>query len=89
MYRIPIGIKHRAGKLALPVAPEQWFDVVLEHHSLAVIKLDLPTCVAATQLPPIHRDPCDRLIIATALAHKLPVVTADRRFEAYRVDVLY
>jgi PIN domain nuclease of toxin-antitoxin system len=38
-------------------------------------------------LSPHHGDPFDRLLIAQALTERLPVVTADRRFAAYGVDV--
>jgi PIN domain nuclease of toxin-antitoxin system len=82
-----IGIKYKAGKLRLPVAPQKWFDTILTHHRLDLIDLDLKICVQATELPPIHNDPCDRLIIAAALIHELPVVTADARFSEYGVRV--
>lgn len=78
-----IGIKYKTGKLELPVAPRQWFDTIIEYHQLDLMDLDLKICVRATELPPIHKDPCDRLIIAAALIHKLPVVTADARFSEY------
>ena len=84
-----IGIKCAAGKLTLPARPEEWLEAVLAHHGIAVIPLDLRICVAATQLPTVHRDPCDRLIIATARVHGLPVVTADARFASYGVQVVW
>lgn len=31
-----------------------------------------------------QRDPIDRMIIATALAEEIPVLTSDRRFKSYR-----
>lgn len=43
---------------------------------------------AKTKLPPIHKDLCDRFIIAKALTRGLPVVTADQRFVEYGVEVL-
>jgi PIN domain nuclease of toxin-antitoxin system len=48
----------------------------------------LEICIAAAELPPIHNDPCDRFIIATALHNDSPVVTTDERFEKYGVTVL-
>lgn len=39
----------------------------------------LDTCA----LPPIHADPCDRLIIATAQEQSLPIVTADTIIPRY------
>ena len=38
---------------------------------------------ARSDLAAIHADPCDRLIIATAERHDLPVVTADAMFARY------
>jgi len=83
-----IGLKHRAGKLLLPVPPREWFRRIIEHHGLAVLSLDGDVCIAATELPPIHRDPCDRFIIATAKLRRLAVVTADPRFREYGVEVV-
>ena len=36
----------------------------------------------------VHKDPADRFILATALVGNLPVVTADRRYPQYGVEVL-
>ena len=83
-----IGIKYQAGKLILPASPQKWMDAVLEFHGIGVVNLDLEICTLATELPHIHKDPCDRLIIAAALMNKLPVVTADKRFAEYGVQVL-
>ena len=83
-----IGLKYRAGKLTLPMPPADWLKGVVEHHNLSILDLDLEICVKATELPPIHRDPCDRFIIATALAKGIPVVTVDKRFAQYGVKVL-
>jgi PIN domain nuclease of toxin-antitoxin system len=83
-----IGLKYRMGKLILPLPPENWLEGILDHHDIAVIGLDMATCIKATELPPIHRDPCDRFIIATALLKRMPVVTADTRFSEYGVEVL-
>jgi len=83
-----IGIKHHKGKLSLPVSPADWFKVVVSHHDLHIIPLDLDICIRSTQLPAIHPDPCDRFIIATAEIHKLKVITADPLFAQYGVSVL-
>lgn len=83
-----IGIKYRKGKLELPTLPFDWFNIIVEHHDLQVLPLDLEICIQSTQLPQIHHDPCDRMIIATARIHHLPVVTADPVFEQYDVDTL-
>ena len=83
-----IGIKYRAGKLELPCTPNEWFEKIIEHHDLSVIKVDININIKATELPLIHRDPCDRFLIATALIHDLTVVTADKRFEQYGIKTI-
>ncbi len=83
-----IGIKHLKGKLSLPASPADWFKVVVSHHDLHILPLDLDICLRSTQLPAIHSDPCDRFIIATAEIHKLQVITADPLFTQYGVAVL-
>ena len=83
-----VGIKYRAGKLKLPVPPSQWMAGIMEHHEIAAIDLTSEICLRASELPPIHGDPCDRFIIATALLKNAPVVTADKHFHQYGVDVL-
>lgn len=42
----------------------------------------------AVNLPETHRDPADRFIIASALLDGLSVVTTDRRFREYGVNVI-
>ncbi len=83
-----IGIKCNAGKLELPAPPQQWLDIILQFHHIEVIPLSLAICTFSTELPAIHKDPCDRFIIATALNLKMPVVTVDKRFPEYGVDIV-
>jgi PIN domain nuclease of toxin-antitoxin system len=82
-----ITLKAAKGKLELPLPVEKWFERVAEHHGLTVLPLGLEVCIAAAQLPPIHDDPFDRFIIATAKLNNLTVVTSDERFEEYGLTV--
>lgn len=83
-----IGIKYRSGKLHLPAKPDKWLSLAMEFHQLEVIELDVEICLRASQLPPIHKDPCDRFIIAAAQLRRMPVVTRDRRFAEYGIKVV-
>lgn len=85
---LEIGLKCKAGKLTLPATPQTWFDAVMEQHSIEILPLDLSICILSTQLPAIHGDPCDRIIIATAQMKNLSVVTTDAQFESYGVPVI-
>ena len=41
------------------------------------------------ELPLHHSDPFDRVIIAQAQIEGIPIVTADRQFEAYDVKIVW
>jgi PIN domain nuclease of toxin-antitoxin system len=83
-----VALKHRAGKLDLPATPDEWFSTVVAHHGLTVLDLALADALRAPQLPDVHRDPCDRFILAAALRLSIAVVTADLRFAPYGVTVI-
>jgi PIN domain nuclease of toxin-antitoxin system len=46
-----IASKVARGKLTLPHAPLEWFENVIEHHSLMVLSRALDVCVTAAGLP--------------------------------------
>jgi PIN domain nuclease of toxin-antitoxin system len=83
-----IGLKFQVGKLNLATTPDKWIKLAVDFHQLETIPLDLEMCLMASQLPPIHKDPCDRFIIAAAKLRSMPVVTTDRRFAEYGIKVL-
>ena len=76
------------GRIDLPCDPKRWYYDVLDKHSLAEIRLSGKIAIASTKLPMLHRDPCDRFIIATAQLEDLPIVTADRKFRKYNVVII-
>jgi PIN domain nuclease of toxin-antitoxin system len=78
-----IAIKVATGKLRLTVPPLRWFEILLEHHELREVPLDAATVCAAAALPPIHRDPFDRAIVALAHATDAIVITSDERIRQY------
>ena len=78
-----IGQKHVAGKLILKQAPDIWFPAMLEHHQLTELPVSSSICTAATALPPLHKDPFDRIIIATALEKQLTILTSDTIIPTY------
>lgn len=82
-----ISIKFYLGKLPLPEPPSVYVPSRLGGmHSLAVTHAH---ALAAGELPPHHRDPFDRLLIAQARLEGMTVLTADRVFARYGVPVIW
>jgi len=85
-----IAIKARSGKLGLPMGAGEWFAKVMRHHGLTEVAVDGAVAAGSVGLPPLHNDPCDRIIIATALRHKMAVVTCDGLIAQYdQVKVIW
>ena len=78
-----VAIKVAAGRLRLSEPPADWFAALLTRHRLREILLDSPTACAAAALPPIHRDPFDRVMVAVAQARALTILTSDRTITKY------
>lgn len=76
-------IKHKSGKLPLPLPPLLWFQKLCALYRLTELPLNTDLLCAAAELPLIHRDPFDRILIATAQAHQLTLITADRIIPTY------
>ena len=56
---------------------------------IRLLPIQLQQVSAVAALPRHHRDPFDRLLLATALAEKLSLVSCDRAFEQYDVTVVW
>jgi PIN domain nuclease of toxin-antitoxin system len=78
-------IKHQIGKLDLPTL-DVASDVVAQGFGLLTIKPE--HLLALTELPVLHRDPFDRLLLAQAKAEGMTVVTTDRIFAEYLPGVI-
>lgn len=78
-----VAIKVAGGKLRLLEPPIHWFRGLAERYDLREAALDAGIACAAAALPPIHRDPFDRVIVALAQAHDLRVLTSDENIPKY------
>ena len=73
-----------AGRLTLAGRLQTWISESMQALLAETISLDHETAVAAYDLPgEFHRDPADRILVATARVHDLTVVTADSRILTY------
>jgi len=80
-------VKYQLGKLPLPQPPDVYLPLQRQRHQIASLPLDEASVCKLAELPPVHRDPFDRILIAQALANNLLIVTADDIFRQYPVPV--
>jgi PIN domain nuclease of toxin-antitoxin system len=83
-----ITIMHGLGRLELPEPPQRWVPHMVRAGAMTTVAVDLDHALAVGALPLHHRDPFDRLLIATAIALDVPILTSDRVFEDYDVEIL-
>lgn len=85
-----IGVKSRKGRLRLPMPLRSWWRTVVDHHGLGEVPIEPDLAIRATELPPLHADPADRLLIATARHLRATLLTPDPLIRAYpEVDVAW
>jgi PIN domain nuclease of toxin-antitoxin system len=81
-------IKHALGKLPLPEPPAAYLPRRREAHRIATLSIEEAALAHLARLPPLHRDPFDRILIAQALQHGLTLATVDDAVRAYAVPLL-
>lgn len=81
-----IAIKYGLGRLDLPEPPARYVPSRIRAIGATALSVDVLDGAAVAELPPLHRDPFDRLLVAQALRHELTVITADAAIRRYDVD---
>lgn len=76
-------IKYQLGKLSFPHSPEIYLAEQRRKHLIKSLVVDENSIAQLINLPSLHRDPFDRLLISQALQHELIMVTEDRAMLAY------
>jgi PIN domain nuclease of toxin-antitoxin system len=77
-------------RIILPLAPFKWYSDAIRLHGIKELPVTGEIASCSGILPQIHKDPCDRIIIATAMLNRMKVLTADAVFREYgRVTVIW
>lgn len=66
-------------RIAIDVPALDWLHEVITLPRVALFPLTIDVAAAAAKLRDPIRDPADRLIVATALQMRVPLVTADQK----------
>ena len=81
-------VKYQLGKLPFPESPETYLPKQRDLHQIVSLGLDESSVAQLAQLPPLHRDPFDRMLICQALQNDLTIVTVDAAVRGYSVSVM-
>lgn len=84
-----IATKHRIGKLPDAAIVAKDLPALVAAQGFEALAISLGDGARAGNLPGPHRDPFDRMLIAQALTHDLPLVSNETLFDAYGVRRLW
>jgi PIN domain nuclease of toxin-antitoxin system len=73
----------KKGRIVLPGTVESFFDEALGKAGLNLLPLTPSIAAKSAALPDIHRDPIDRVIVATALEHGADLLSKDELVAKY------
>jgi PIN domain nuclease of toxin-antitoxin system len=72
------------GRIEIKMTAEQWLDYAVHKTGLRVLELTPKVAVESCELPGnFHRDPTDRIIVATARVNGATLVTRDQKILGY------
>jgi PIN domain nuclease of toxin-antitoxin system len=75
---------YKRERISLRMDWAEWLPLALAGANITVLPITEMIAARAAFLPEHHRDPADRLIIATALEHRFPLMSFDEQFLRYR-----
>jgi PIN domain nuclease of toxin-antitoxin system len=76
-------IKYGLGKLELPEQPHLYLPIMRSRHQIASLAIEESALSHLAQLPQLHRDPFDRILVAQSLQYDLTLITVDPAVRAY------
>jgi PIN domain nuclease of toxin-antitoxin system len=84
-----IAIKTADGRLELPEQPRPYVLSRMAANDFHELPITVEHCLRTADLPPIHRDPFDRLLVAQAREEDIPLVTGDLAITRYDVETIW
>jgi len=82
-------VKYSLGRLPLPSAPERFVPQQRRGHEIRFLELGEEAALHVAKLPPLHRDPFDRMLVAQALVEGYGVLTPDETIARYPARVVW
>lgn len=82
-----IVIKQQLGKLE-PGNLISDFEEIAKVNSFSILPIKLSHIKELEKLPPLHKDPFDRIMLSQAMAENVPLLTGDKTLASYNRKVL-
>lgn len=82
-------IKSALGRLRLDIPPEEMIRKHQEVNDLHVVPVEASHAFALRRLPPLHKDPFDRILLAQALVEGASLVSGDAALADYPVEIVW
>jgi len=83
-----MAIKYALRRLPLPEPPERYVPTRMRAIGAEALPIEHPHALAIASLPPLHRDPFDRLLVAQASVASAAILTADPAVAQYPTETL-
>lgn len=83
------GTKARLGRLRLSRPIDVLAKEAVREFDLSVLDVEIRHAFRVADLPPLHGDPFDRMLVAQAIEERLTLVTSDVALHGYPVDQLW
>lgn len=84
-----IQIKQQLGKLEISESLQTLISTQQQQNGLQLLPIELAHIEGLSQLPAVHRDPFDRLLIAQSIQQHMQIVSADQVFTGYPVNLIW
>jgi PIN domain nuclease of toxin-antitoxin system len=84
-----IAIKASLGKTKIPENISAFLFEQISVNAIEELPVRMNHALHVYTLPPHHRDPFDRILISQSQLETIPLITIDRTFSMYKVDVIW
>ena len=84
-----IAVKYAKGRLEIPDAPDRYIANRLRRYNFSPLPIQISHATKVYELPIIHTDPFDRLLVAQSQLEGLPLLTADSEIARYDVEIIW
>ena len=84
-----IAIKVGIGKLSLAQPFDPFIEQQIGRNHITILPIEPRHAAAVISLPPHHRDPFDRILVAQSLVEVIPLVSSDTRLDHYGIQRIW